>query len=57
MYELFVLYEQALALKELGFDEKCIAYYGKQDTMMGRLKRDEMRHSDEWSRWVCMGLV
>ena len=20
-------------------------------------KRDEMRHSDEWSRWVCMGLV
>ena len=22
-----------------------------------RLKRDEMRHSDEWSRWVCMGLV
>ena len=22
-----------------------------------RLKRDEMRHSDEWSRWVCMGFV
>ena len=22
-----------------------------------RLKRDEIRHSDEWSRWVCMGLV
>ena len=22
-----------------------------------RLKRDEMRHSNEWSRWVCMGLV
>jgi len=21
------------------------------------LKRDEMRHSDEWSRCVCMGLV
>jgi hypothetical protein len=22
-----------------------------------RLKRDEIRHSDECSRWVCMGLV
>jgi hypothetical protein len=22
-----------------------------------RLKRDEIRHSGEWSRWVCMGLV
>ena len=22
-----------------------------------RLKRDEIRHSDEWPRWVCMGLV
>jgi len=22
-----------------------------------RLKRDEIKHSDEWSRCVCMGLV
>jgi len=22
-----------------------------------RLKIDEIRHSNEWSRWVCMGLV
>jgi hypothetical protein len=25
----FVPYEQALALKELGFDEDCVAYYGE----------------------------
>ncbi len=25
----FILYEQALALKELGFDEPCIAFYEK----------------------------
>ena len=27
------------------------------DRVDERLKRDEIRHSDEWSRWVCMGLV
>ena len=27
------------------------------DRDIKRLKRDEIRHSDEWSRWVCMGLV
>jgi hypothetical protein len=25
----FIPYEQALALKELGFDERCFAYYGE----------------------------
>jgi len=28
MKEEFVTYDQALALKELGFDEPCFAYYG-----------------------------
>jgi hypothetical protein len=27
MKELFIPYEQALALKELGFDEECLGYY------------------------------
>ena len=27
MYKEFIPYEQALALKELGFDESCLAYY------------------------------
>ena len=30
MKEHFVNYNQALALKELGFDEPCIAFYSKQ---------------------------
>jgi hypothetical protein len=30
MKENFITYEQALALKELGFDEPCIAFYSKQ---------------------------
>ena len=30
MEEHFVNYNQALALKELGFDEPCIAFYSKQ---------------------------
>jgi hypothetical protein len=27
----FIKYEQALALKELGFDEPCLAYYNKKE--------------------------
>jgi len=27
----FIPYEQALALKELGFDEPCLAWYGSED--------------------------
>jgi hypothetical protein len=27
----FILYEQAIALKELGFDEPCFAYYDEED--------------------------
>lgn len=33
----FITYNQALALKELGFNKPCFAYYGKQETMMGLL--------------------
>jgi len=32
MESLFVLYEIALALKELGFDEPCLGYYDKTQT-------------------------
>jgi len=30
----FVTYEQALALKQLGFDEKCIAYFNESDILL-----------------------
>jgi len=30
MNKYFVIFEQALALKELGFDEPCLAYYPKE---------------------------
>ena len=30
----FVTYEQALALKELGFDEECMAGYDKEDNTL-----------------------
>lgn len=33
----FVPRKQAAALRDLGFDEKCMAYHGRQDTMMGML--------------------
>ncbi len=33
----FVPREQAAALMDLGFNDKCMAYHGKQDTMMGML--------------------
>lgn len=31
----FVPYEQALELKELGFDEECLAYYYNNETLYG----------------------
>ena len=33
----FAPYEQALALKELGFDEPCLAYYEDNELTYGRL--------------------
>lgn len=30
----FVTYEQAIALKELGFNEKCIAYFNESDILL-----------------------
>ncbi len=42
----FIPYEQALELKELGFDEECLAYY-HQDQMLEKdslgIKRDHYR--------------
>ncbi len=34
MSEEFITYEQALALKELGFDEECMAGYDKEDNTL-----------------------
>lgn len=31
----FIPYEQALALKELGFDEDCLGYYTKEGMILG----------------------
>ena len=33
----FIPYKQALALKELGFDEKCFNYYGKNNKLPKQL--------------------
>jgi hypothetical protein len=33
----FIPYEQALELKELGFDEKCLAKYAPQDETKGKM--------------------
>jgi hypothetical protein len=35
----FIPYEQALALKELGFDEKCLGYYDGSKTPMVKLTK------------------
>ena len=34
----FVTYNQSLALKELGFNEECLAYYSTQDVFKGQFK-------------------
>lgn len=41
MEEQFVHYELALKLKELGFDEDCLGYYG--DPLMGKQERFSLR--------------
>lgn len=44
----FIPYEEALALKELGFDEKCLGYYnddqGKEDEIVIRKCNYEQLH-------------
>lgn len=44
----FVTYEQALALKELGFDEKCFGWYhkGRFSTMQMYMTLDDIRLND-----------
>jgi len=37
----FIPYEQALALKELGFDEPCLAYYDKDGDLLGDIGINE----------------
>ena len=55
MTQEFIPYEQALALKELGFDEKCLSYYfNKQLSFGARTSYDEVVEAPTYSqafRW------
>ena len=50
MNKQFVTYEIALKLKELGFDEKCIASYYTNGTRMGYMdnERKKLFYSAYW---------
>ena len=37
----FIPYEEALAMKELGFDEKCLTYYFEDGTFSDAVEEDE----------------
>lgn len=43
----FVTYKQALALKELGFDESCFAIYGKSEGGLFKIHTDKFDAVDE----------
>jgi hypothetical protein len=45
----FIPYEQALALKELGFDEPCMGYYMENNNLKMRLIQKKQKEQDEFS--------
>jgi hypothetical protein len=49
----FVPYEQALALKELGFDEPCIAYYLAGGIRFKEYKDSQNKNSSFFNNTVC----
>ena len=40
----FIPYEEALAMKELGFNEKCLTYYFEDGTFSDAVEEDEMAY-------------
>jgi hypothetical protein len=46
MVENFCSYEQALALKELGFDEPCLAYYEVSDKLKDNVRLKYIEHEE-----------
>jgi hypothetical protein len=49
----FVTYEQALALKELGFDEPCFAYYLAGGIRFKEYKDSQNKNSAFYNNTVC----
>ena len=45
----FIPYEQALALKELGFDEPCFGYYQENNNSINKLIQKKQKKQDEFS--------
>ena len=45
----FITYKQALALKELGFDEPCMGYYMENNNLKMRLIQKKQKEQDEFS--------
>lgn len=43
----FITYKQALALKELGFDEPCFAIYGKSENNLFKIHSDKFDTIDK----------
>ena len=43
----FIPYEQALALKELGFDENCFGYYFEKELLMAILFKNNLKFGDK----------
>lgn len=58
MKNVFVTYEQALALKELGFDEPCIAKFVKKQFSMNVAGNWYRHNSDEITKgWLSAPLI
>jgi hypothetical protein len=51
----FVPYEQALALKELGFDEPCLAFYNHQSILIMMAQENEEEVSTWKNSYVPLG--
>ena len=45
----FIPYEQALALKELGFDEPCFGFYQENNNLVNKLIQKKQKEQDEFS--------
>jgi hypothetical protein len=51
----FILYEQALALKELGFDEPCFGFYNHQGILILMNQEDELNIQVYKNSYVKLG--
>ena len=52
----FAPYEEALALKELGFDEPCLGFYNHQKLLILMAQEEELEISTYQNSWVPLGM-